>query len=84
MIRWAALKEWPLLAVNISSNLLLALSEGLTFVVIFQASQLLNGSKSSGLVNGSGLLALLGHVLQGLDSGQQFLLLLLGAIGLQQ
>jgi subfamily B ATP-binding cassette protein MsbA len=83
LIRQAALKEWPLLAVNISSNLLLALSEGLTFVVIFQASQLLNGSKSPGLSSGSGLLAPLGQVLQNLDRGQQFLLLLLGAVGLQ-
>ncbi|MCX5954482.1 MAG: hypothetical protein NTZ40_13535 [Cyanobacteria bacterium] len=67
---------------NISSNLLLALSEGLTFVVIFQASQLLNGSKSPGLSSGSGLLAPLGQVLQNFDRGQQFLLLLLGAVGL--
>ena len=83
LIRSTALKAWPLLAVNISSNLLLAFSEGLTFVVIFQAAQLLNGSKSLGLASGSGLLTPLVHSLQSLDRGQQFLLLLLGAVGLQ-
>jgi len=83
LIRSTALKAWPLLAVNISSNLLLAFSEGLTFVVIFQAAQLLNDSKSLGLASGSGLLTPLVHSLQSLDRGQQFLLLLLGAVGLQ-
>jgi subfamily B ATP-binding cassette protein MsbA len=83
LIRQAALKEWPLLAVNISSNLLLALSEGLTFVVIFHAAQLLHGSNTLGMVTATGLLTPLDHGLQSLARGQQFLLLLLGAVGLQ-
>jgi len=71
------------LAVNISSNLLLAVSEGLTFVVIFQAAQLLNGGNRLSMGIGSALLAPLVQGLQNLDRGQQFLLLLLGAVGLQ-
>ena len=42
LIRQTARKDWPLLAVNLLCSLVLALSEGLTFAVIYQAARLLS------------------------------------------
>ncbi|MEB3200017.1 MAG: ABC transporter ATP-binding protein, partial [Synechococcaceae cyanobacterium] len=83
LIRQTASQQRPTLALNTFANLLLAVSEGLTFLVIFQAARLLNTSASPLSPGWSGPLASLGQSVAALGRGQQFLLLLGLAVALQ-
>lgn len=83
LIRQTARQAWPLLAANLLSSLVLALSEGLTFAVIYQAARLLSGGGAPVLLNLPGPLAPLGQVLSVWPAGSQFGLLLACAVGLQ-
>lgn len=83
LIRDTARQEWPLLATNLVCNLVLALSEGLTFAVIFQATRLLSGGGTPLAQAQPGPLAPLTSSLGSLSAGSQFALLLGCAMGLQ-
>ena len=83
LIGETARQEWPLLVANLFCSLVLALSEGLTFAVIFQAARLLSGGGAPVLLTLSGPLAPLGQVLSAWPAGSQFGLLLVCAVGLQ-
>ena len=83
LIRQTAREAWPLLAAMLLSSLLLALCEGLTFTVIFQAARLLSGG---GAAEGMALPGAPGLPLAGLSAlpaGQRFALLLGIAVLLQ-
>ena len=83
LIQDTARQEWPLLTVNLLCTLVLALSEGLTFAVIFQAARLLSSGGEAVAVALPGPLAPLGSSLGALSVGTQFALLLGCAVGLQ-
>lgn len=83
LIRQTAIREWPLLAMNMASNLVLTTSEGLTFFVIFQAARLLNGNSASHVLHWTGILRPVGQAMAALTREQQFLLFLLVAVCLQ-
>lgn len=83
LIRQTAQQAWPLLAANLLFSLVLALSEGLTFAVIYQAARLLSGGGAAVVLTLPGLLAPLGQVLSARPAGSQFGLLLASAVGLQ-
>ena len=83
LIRQTAVKEWRLLAMNMLSNLILAISEGFTFVVIFQAARLLSGDPDPHLFHWISHFAPFADVMTALNRGQLFILLLLLAITLQ-
>lgn len=83
LIGETARHSWPLLMAQLICTLVLALSEGLTFTVIFQAARLLSGEGSAATVTRPGLLALPLHSLSSLSPGSQFALLLASAVGLQ-
>jgi ATP-binding cassette subfamily B protein/subfamily B ATP-binding cassette protein MsbA len=84
MIRRTGRQAWPLLAAILLSSVMLALCEGVTFGVIFQAARLLSSDSSNPAKTAepSSLgLALPG--LSALSAGQQFALLLSIAVLLQ-
>lgn len=83
LIRDTAREDWPLLATNLLCNLLLAMSEGLTFAVIFQAARLLGGGRTPLVLALPGPLGTLANSLGSLSAGSQFALLLGCAMGLQ-
>jgi subfamily B ATP-binding cassette protein MsbA len=83
LIRQTARQEWPLLAANLLCSLVLALSEGLTFAVIYQAARLLSGGGTPVALTLPGPLAPLGQALSAWPAGSQFGLLLACAVGLQ-
>jgi len=83
LIQDTARQEWPLLAVNLLSSLVLALSEGLTFGVIFQAARLLSSGGRSVAMTLPGPLAPLAGNVSALPAETQFALLLGFAVGLQ-
>ena len=83
LIRDTARQEWPLLATNLLCNLVLALSEGLTFAVIFQAARLLSSGASPVVLALPGSLAPLGSSLSAWPTGTQFALLLGCVVALQ-
>jgi ATP-binding cassette subfamily B protein/subfamily B ATP-binding cassette protein MsbA len=83
LIQDTARQEWPLLTANLLCTLVLALSEGLTFAVIFQAARLLSSGGGAVAVALPGPLAPLGRSLGALPVGTQFALLLGCAVGLQ-
>ncbi|MEB3332288.1 MAG: ABC transporter ATP-binding protein [Synechococcaceae cyanobacterium] len=64
-------------------NLALVISEGLTFVVIFQAARLLNSGKKQLLFQWDGIFAPPAEMFSSLSRGQQFLILLAMAVILQ-
>ena len=82
LILRTASREWPLLALQAISALVLALGEGSTFLVLFQAVRLLTGPEINGTsALGPWLTALSGRA--DLTRAQVFLLLLAFALGLQ-
>lgn len=83
MIRETALREWPLLAVSLMSNLFLALSEGITLIAIYQITSLLGSSNKLNFFHLPAIFTPLGNGLAALSRGQQFILLLFIAIALQ-
>ncbi len=83
LIRDTARQEWPLLATNLLCNLVLALSEGLTFAVIFQAARLLGGGRTRVALALPGPLEPLANSFGSLSAGSQFALLMGCAMGLQ-
>jgi ATP-binding cassette, subfamily B, bacterial MsbA len=83
LIRRTALEEWPLLVASLLCNLLVAIFEGSTFVVIFQAARLLAEPPGPVAVVGPGPWAGAFLWLNGLPRGQLFLLLLTSALALQ-
>ncbi len=83
LIRDTACQEWPLLAAILICSLLLALSEGLTFGVIFQSARLLSSSGDPVAIALPGPLAPLANGLSAWSTGSQFALLLGCAVGLQ-
>ena len=83
LIRRTARLAWPLLMAQLLCTLVLAVCEGLTFAVIFQAATLLSGSGSAAGTPMPGRMALPIPDLGGLPAGQQFALLLAIAVGLQ-
>ena len=83
LIRQTARQDWPLLAGNLLCSLVLALSEGLTFAVIYQAARLLSVAGSPVLFALPGPLAPLGLQFSAWPTGTQFGLLLGCAVGLQ-
>jgi hypothetical protein len=83
MIRETALWEWPLLTISLISNLFLALSEGITLIVIYQITSLLGSSNKLNFFHLPATFAPLVNGLAALSRGQQFILLLLIAIALQ-
>jgi len=83
LIRDTAHQEWPLLAINLVCSLVLALSEGLTFGVIFQAARLLSSGGGPAALALPGPLAPLGRNLSTLPAGTQFAVLLGSAVVLQ-
>ena len=83
LIRRTARQSWPLLSAILISSLLLALCEGATFAVIFQAARLLSGGAPPTAI---GLPAPLGLPLAefgALPAGRRFALLLALAVLLQ-
>ena len=83
LIRDTACQEWPLLAANLLCSLVLALSEGLTFGVIFQSARLLSSNGGPVAIALPGPLAPLASGLSAWSTGSQFALLLGCAVGLQ-
>lgn len=85
LIRQTARQAWPLLAAMLLSSLLLALCEGLTFAVIFQAARLLSGggSAASASMTLPGIPWLHQGSLSALSAGHRFALLLAVAVLLQ-
>jgi ATP-binding cassette subfamily B protein/subfamily B ATP-binding cassette protein MsbA len=84
MIRRTALEEWPLLVATLLSGVFLAVSEGATFVVIFQAARLLSASPAPIVEQPwPGPLSVTSHWLNALPRGQLFVTLLAGAVALQ-
>jgi subfamily B ATP-binding cassette protein MsbA len=82
LIRQTASRDWPFLAINLICNLVLALSEGLTFAVIFRAASLLSGDAAIRRVP-PGPMAPLAASIASWPIGSQFALLLGCAVGLQ-
>jgi ATP-binding cassette subfamily B protein/subfamily B ATP-binding cassette protein MsbA len=76
-------QSWRLLAALLLSSVLLALCEGLTFGVIFQAARLLSGGAATAATAMPGRLALPLGSLSMLPAGQRFVLLLAFAVLLQ-
>jgi subfamily B ATP-binding cassette protein MsbA len=76
-------QSWRLLAALLLSSVLLALCEGLTFGVIFQAARLLSGGVATAATAMPGRLALPLGSLSMLPAGQHFALLLAVAVLLQ-
>jgi subfamily B ATP-binding cassette protein MsbA len=83
LIRQTARRSWPLLAAFLISSLLVALSEGVTFVVIFDAARMLTKNGSGAAAIGLGPLSRALPGFGNLAEGQRFALLLGVAVLLQ-
>jgi subfamily B ATP-binding cassette protein MsbA len=83
LILQTAAQSWRLLAGLLLSSVLLALCEGLTFGVIFQAARLLSGGAATAAMAVPGRLALPLGILSTLPLAQRFALLLALAVLLQ-
>lgn len=83
LIRQTARQAWPLLIAQLVCTVVLALSEGLTFAVIFQAARLLSGADTAAGLSLSGRLELPVFAGNALPPSHQFGLLLASAVALQ-
>jgi len=83
LIRRTARQAWPLLTAILLSSLLLAVCEGLTFAVIFQAARLLSGGGATAGGDVPDRPGLPLASLHALPAGQRFALLLAAAVLLQ-